>query len=85
MGGEVMIYIEDEERDRIIDAFISDAKIIGGQVEIARGERDFRPNQYSRLASDALSLCLCISKTLAPRQAPNAELTGHAPEVPDVR
>jgi hypothetical protein len=75
-GGEVMIYIEDEERDRAIEALMTEAKAIGARVEIARGERDFRPNQYDRLAADALSLCLRISTALAPRTAPNAQDQG---------
>jgi hypothetical protein len=71
-----MIYIEDEERDRAIDALMAEAKAIGAMVEIARGERDFRPNQYDRLAADALALCLRISTALAPRTAPNAKTSG---------
>ena len=71
-----MIYYEDEERDRQVDAFIKDAKDIGAMVEIAKWERDFRPNQYDRMAADALALCLRISTTFAPRQAPNAKVCG---------
>lgn len=62
-----MIYIEDEETDRQVDAFIKEAKDIGATVEIARAERDFRPNQYDRLAVDALALCLRIRTAFAPR------------------
>ena len=71
-----MIYYEDEERDRQVDAFIKDAKDIGAMVEIAKWERDFRPNQYDRMAADALALCLRISTTCAPRPAPNAKVCG---------
>ena len=69
-----MIYYEDEERDRQVDAFIKDAKDIGAMVEIAKWERDFRPNQYDRMAADALVLCLRISTTFAP----NAKVCGPA-------
>jgi len=68
-----VIYIEDEEYERKIDVIIKAANDIGSAVEIARSERDFRPNQYDRLAAAALELCLSAHRTFAPRTAPNAQ------------
>jgi len=59
-----VIYVEDEEKDKVIDDFIRDAKIIGSQVEIVRREHGSRPLQYDTLAADALALCLRIHTKL---------------------
>ena len=70
-GSIVLARVEEEEREDRICAFVAEAKAIGAMVALARAERDFRPNQYDRLAADALELCLRLQTARPQPQAPN--------------